>query len=155
MKLIPQLTSKEKELDSYKYDKSIRPELIDSIYSTGGFKSRLISLQKNIKSLVKSEVIFVTQASLYGAGFDPDSGANLGSWNLRLWSGESKWRALMEYNIATLSLASMGIPVIDLGGRLEKRSDYFYDEIHLTNSGARAASEIISNEIINRKIIQP
>jgi hypothetical protein len=146
--------SRDKSMSREKdYHERIRVKLVQSLYSDFGFKKRLMSIRDRVKNLVGAPVIFVTQAALYGGNIDPDTGFNLELWDLGVWSGASKWMALNEINMATLSLKSEGIPVIDLGGALEKRSDYFYDEIHFAKLGAAEVSNIISNQIYANRMI--
>lgn len=94
------------------------------------------------------EPILMTQPTLLGEGVDPITGIDLVRVAWQDANGEAYWRRLEAYNEALREAAEeKNVLLIDLAHLLPKRSDYFYDPIHYTNTGSEAISKIIAQKL--------
>jgi len=95
------------------------------------------------------QLILMTQPMLWGLGKDPITGVDLSTIKINdSINGELRWKILEAYNQKAKETAlKYGIPVIDLANKLEKSSEYFYDEIHYTPAGSQQIAKVISPEL--------
>ncbi len=95
------------------------------------------------------QLILMTQPMLWGFGKDPRTGVDLSTIKINdSINGEVRWKILEAYNQKAKETAhKFGVPVIDLANKLEKSSEYFYDEIHYTPAGAQQIAKVISPEL--------
>ncbi|HLD47457.1 MAG TPA: SGNH/GDSL hydrolase family protein [Desulfobaccales bacterium] len=90
------------------------------------------------------EPIFITQPSVLGDLFDPTTGINLARVNSTGWNGRVYWQVLELYNDVTRKIAAeQKVGLIDLGRKMPKRTEYYYDLYHYTNAGCQQVAEII------------
>lgn len=113
------------------------------------FEQRLSTIVRLAKSSQINPVL-ITQPMLYGNGTDPSTGINLSTVEVfPNTSGHAFWTVLELYNQATRKLGEQeNVLTIDLAQELEKDSDFFYDGIHFTNTGAAEASKIIYKRLL-------
>jgi lysophospholipase L1-like esterase len=129
--------------------------------------SILISHEKMIRSYGKRletiiqeckehqiQLILMTQPMLWGYSKDTITGVDLSNIKIdESVNSALRWRIMEAYNAEAKAIAQKsGIPIIDLANKLEKSSEYFYDEIHFTPAGAQRIATIISPEL--KAIIQ-
>jgi hypothetical protein len=95
------------------------------------------------------EVVLMTQAALFGDGVDPTTGRELGELSAGGTSSSLAWAVLDLYNDVTRSAGKLhGLLVIDLARELPKDSAYYYDWLHVTETGAAATAAIVSRVMI-------
>jgi len=99
-------------------------------------KSSLSAYKERVEKLAEKCVqnsivpVFATQPLVYG--------------------GEG-WAIMQMYNDVVREVCSeKKIQCIDLANSLPKKAKYFYDEMHYTNEGAKAVSDIIYNNLKNK-----
>ena len=112
--------------------------------------------QQRIKSIInacqenKTELVLVTQPTLYGEGNDDVTGINLETLKVELSdgiSGRTHWHTVELYNDVLREAGQKHqLLVIDLARRLPKSSANFYDEIHFTKEGSSRIADIIWEE---------
>ena len=74
--------------------------------------------------------------------------AVLVSQNLIAGDSTSDWQVLEVYNETTRQVAEENkIHFIDLAHKLEKKPQYFFDEMHYTNEGAEVVSQILYDDL--------
>lgn len=115
------------------------------------YKNRLTRLMQLVQ---EKEIlpILVTQSSLYGDSIDPVTGIDLSRILLNDIPGLHKYNLLKLYNNSTMEVAEkLNVPVIDLGNKIERNSNYYWDSIHYSIEGNIKVSEIISMDL--KKII--
>lgn len=95
------------------------------------------------------QLILMTQPMLWGELQDNLTGVNLGNIKINdSINSALRWRIMESYNQQARNIAQVqGVPIIDLANRLEKSSEYFYDEIHFTPEGGKRIAEIIAPEL--------
>lgn len=112
--------------------------------------------EKRVKKMIElcrdngMEPILVTQPALYGAGFDPVTGVDLGLVQYRSgWNGRLGWEILELYNETTRKIGKDNrVLVIDLANQMPKDSRLYYDMMHFTEEGASMVADLIAGEII-------
>jgi lysophospholipase L1-like esterase len=120
-------------------------DVLESILRRDGFYDRMETIAHKIKDL-GAKPIFVSQAAIYGPGYDESEGIDFRYLDLNDWSGETRWLALSEYNKAlkTLSERNNWIAYAAVGENVAKLRKYFYDEVHLTNEGAQEVAGLVN-----------
>jgi hypothetical protein len=64
------------------------------------------------------------------------------------WSGKVFWQVLELYNDVTRNIAAKHhVGLIDLARKMPKRTDYYYDIFHFTNTGCEEVAEIIYKDL--------
>jgi len=119
----------------------------EQVNPAAGYAARLANLI-NITRERHITPVLITQTALFGPTIDPTTRLDLS--RLEIWGmdGATAWDVLEVYNDVTRHVAAeMGVPLIDLAHEMPKDSVYFYDEIHYTNAGARAVSEIVARHL--------
>jgi hypothetical protein len=97
--------------------------------------------------------VFVTQPSLFGAGRDPVTGADLEAFPTdgadSGINGKLMWEMLEEYNNVVRGVGSeKNVPIIDLAREMPKNSLYFYDMSHFTDLGAEEVSGLLATAMV-------
>jgi hypothetical protein len=94
--------------------------------------------------------VLITQPSLYGAYIDSATHISVGNkWMAKDPSGENcqlMEKVLELYNNVLRSYSGK-VPVIDLARLMPKQSIYFYDFVHVTNSGAEKMASLLFQEL--------
>lgn len=95
------------------------------------------------------QLILMTQPMLWGEVTDSLTGVYLGNIKINDSINSSlRWRIMERYNQQAKMIANeLGVPIIDLANRLEKNSEYFYDEIHFTPEGGKRIASLIAPDI--------
>lgn len=89
--------------------------------------------------------IFITQPLLFGEGIDPNSGIDLGSYEIYNMSGVQYFQKLEIYNQTLREICKeQNLKCIDLAKLLPKDSKYFFDDMHFSDAGCEKVSEIIA-----------
>ena len=67
---------------------------------------------------------------------------------LLIASDSFSWKIMQLYNKAIIEVAQANhTPVIDLAVKLEKKTEFFYDNMHFTNEGAIEVARIIFRDL--------
>lgn len=102
--------------------------------------------------------VLITQPSLYGSYRDSATGILMGSKYLPtegpIRDNITQEMILEEYNIIVRSFQQQAT-VIDLASLMPKNRFYYYDFIHFNKKGALKVSEILTQVIIAKGIINP
>jgi lysophospholipase L1-like esterase len=95
------------------------------------------------------EPVLVTQPTLYGPGIEPVTGVNLATLKIQdKLNGQMMFGLIELYNGVTRLVAQEnGLLLIDLARDLPRNSDYYYDYLHYTESGAAAVAAIIGRQL--------
>jgi len=91
----------------------------------------------------------VTQPSVFYAGIDSLTGANLGLFKIDdKTNGQLWWQILELYNNVVRQIAGeQHVFMIDLAREMPKSSLYSYDLVHFTNAGTSKVSEILYDHL--------
>jgi lysophospholipase L1-like esterase len=92
------------------------------------------------------EPVLITQPALYGRGVDPRTGVDLEKIKLDGGlNGALMWTTLELYNQVLRDAARREqVLLIDLAAELPKNSEYFYDYLHYTDTGAARVAGIVA-----------
>lgn len=122
------------------------------------FKKRVEALV-DISRKAGIEPILVTQPALWGHAKDNITGVDIGTISAAMSplmgmpegtviNCGAQWDVLDLYNDVTRQVGKdMGVFVVDLGAKMPKSTDYFYDWFHFTNKGAAKVAEIIYKDL--------
>jgi len=93
--------------------------------------------------------VLVTQPSVFYAGIDSLTGANLGLFKIDdKTNGQLWWQILELYNNVVRQIAGeQHVFMIDLAREMPKSSLYSYDLVHFTNAGTSKVSEILYDHL--------
>jgi lysophospholipase L1-like esterase len=90
------------------------------------------------------EPVLITQPSVLGDLVDPTTGINLARVHFINWNGKVLWQVLELYNdVVRYIAAEHHVGLIDLAREMPKRTEYYYDMYHFSNSGCQKVAEII------------
>ena len=90
------------------------------------------------------EPVFITQPSFFGDLIDPTTGINLARVFTTGWNGKVFWQVLELYNDVVRNIAAEHhVGLIDLAREMPKRTEYYYDTFHYTNTGCQEVAEIV------------
>ena len=127
-----------------------------------GHQPALCSYERRLNNLVTlcrdNDIIpvLITQPALFGNVVDDVTGRDLATIKLGNFhahmgghlSGSLKWEILELFNDVTRKIGRQeGLLVIDLARAMPKSSRYYYDTIHVTNSGAEVAADIVCRHL--------
>ena len=94
------------------------------------------------------EPVLITQPTVFGDLVDPTTGINLARVNTSGWNGKVFWQVLELYNDVLRNIAAeQHVGLIDLARKMPKRTDYYYDTYHFTNTGCEKVAEIIYQDL--------
>jgi lysophospholipase L1-like esterase len=90
------------------------------------------------------EPIFITQPTVFGDLIDPTTGINLARINTSGYNGKVFLQVLELYNDVVRNIAAAHkTGLIDLAKEMPKKTEYYYDTYHFTNTGCQKVAEII------------
>ncbi|MBU4233665.1 MAG: SGNH/GDSL hydrolase family protein [Desulfobacterales bacterium] len=90
------------------------------------------------------EPVLITQPSVLGDLVDPTTGINLARVNYTCWNGKVFWQVLELYNDVVRNIAAEHhVGLIDLAREMPKRTEYYYDMYHFSNTGCQKVAEIV------------
>lgn len=90
------------------------------------------------------EPVLITQPSVFGDLIDPTTGINLARVRTSGWNGKVFWQILELYNDVMRNMAAARhVGLIDLAREMPKRTEYYYDTYHFSNTGCQKVAEII------------
>lgn len=90
------------------------------------------------------EPVLITQPTVFGDLVDPTTGINLAIVNTAGWNGKVLWQVLELYNDVTRNIAAdHHVELIDLAREMPKRTEFYYDTYHFSNTGCQRVAEII------------
>ena len=90
------------------------------------------------------EPVLITQPLVFGDLVDPTNGFNLAKVNTTGWNGKVLWQVLELYNDVVRNIAAEHhVGLIDLAREMPKRTEYYYDIYHFSNSGCQKVAEIV------------
>ena len=96
--------------------------------------------------------VFLSSPALFGDAIDPKTSVDLGkviTQDLFELSGSDTWKLLDGYNrVVEKVCRDEQIPFIDLGRKMPKDSNYFYDWLHFTTNGSQKVAEIIYADLV-------
>ena len=112
------------------------------------YRARVLSLVTTCRR-AGIEPILITQPLLVGFARDPTTQTNLATFRLHdTENGELVWKRLELYNNVTREVAtSQRVHLIDLARELPKKSEYYYDEMHYTETGADRVSALLAQDL--------
>jgi lysophospholipase L1-like esterase len=94
------------------------------------------------------EPVFITQPTIFGDLIDPTTGVNLARINAADYNGKVFSQVLELYNDVVRNVADEHhTGLIDLAKEMPKRTEYYYDTYHFTNTGCQKVAEIIYQNI--------
>jgi lysophospholipase L1-like esterase len=94
------------------------------------------------------EPVLITQPTVFGDLIDPTTGIDLGRTYAMGWNGKVFLQVLELYNSVMRNIAAEHhVGLIDLSRKMPKRTDYYYDMFHFTNTGCQEVAEIIYNDL--------
>ncbi|WP_460943714.1 SGNH/GDSL hydrolase family protein [Spirosoma daeguense] len=126
----------------------IQSELATVSHFIPAYRERVLKLIKTCRQS-GIEPVLITQPLLVGAGFDPVSHTDLAKFRVNeRENGLLCWKRLEVYNNVTRAVAiEQQVHLIDLARKMPKSSEYFYDDMHFTESGARKVSDVLSDDL--------
>lgn len=90
------------------------------------------------------EPVLITQPSVFGDLIDPTTGINLARVSTSGRNGKVFWQILELYNEVVRNIAAEHhVGLIDLAREMPKRTEYYYDTFHFTNTGCQKVAEIV------------
>jgi len=90
------------------------------------------------------EPVLITQPTVFGDLVDPTTGINLARVSTSGWNGKVLGQILELYNDVVRNIAAEHhVGLIDLAREMPKRTEYYYDTYHFTNTGCQKVAEII------------
>jgi hypothetical protein len=90
------------------------------------------------------EPVLITQPLLFGDLVDPTNRFNLAKVNTIGWNGKVLWQVLELYNDVTRNIAAEHhVGLIDLAREMPKKTEFYYDIYHFSNTGCQKVAEII------------
>ena len=93
------------------------------------------------------EPVFITQPTVFGDLIDPTTGINLARINTSGYNGKVFLQVLELYNDVVRNIAAEHkTGLIDLAKEMPKRTEYYYDTYHFSNTGCQKVAEIIYQE---------
>lgn len=124
----------------------------------------LAEYRENLNTLVDradengAPMVFVTQAAIWTDAMRPEDEALLlaaGVGPNNVWCERKEYfapaamaRGLKMFNQIMLDVCEKrNVPCVDLGSRLAKTGEHFYDDMHFNEKGANAAAVIVAQEI--------
>jgi hypothetical protein len=136
------------------------PDLTAPLIEYSNNLNRIVDLvQKN-----GSQIVLMTQPTLWSRDLEPKAQKLLwfgGLGNFLREKGKPYYsvavleQAMARYNQKLLRICeSRKIRCIDLASQVPKSLDYFYDDAHLNNGGARRVARTISGFLLGRKPFQ-
>jgi lysophospholipase L1-like esterase len=94
------------------------------------------------------EPVLITQPTVFGDLIDPTTGIDLGRTYAMGWNGKVFLQVLELYNDVMRKIAAEHhVGLIDLARKMPKRTDYYYDIFHFTNTGCQEVAEIIYQDL--------
>jgi hypothetical protein len=88
--------------------------------------------------------VLITQPTVFGDLVDPTTEINLGSAKTHDWNGKVLWQLLELYNDIVRNVAAQHhVKLIDLAREMPKKTEYYYDAYHFSNTGCQKVAEVI------------